>query len=185
MQAPLESTLAKVCQNKRLYLSLESTLMKKQGGGGVAVIVVNQSPETSRTASSSALCLHASVARIGSFVHFHFHFSIFPFFLHSALRLRASARITGLPSSVHSSKFRIPQVFCLPFLRKHPGWGGILPILETDSVPVLPRSPNFQCFDVQTFRRSDVQRSLRPLPSVVRFLRRTQSAPALSDRRSL
>src|SRR5260370_9699195 len=29
--------------------------------------------------------------------------------------------ILPLPSSVHSSKFRIPQVFCLPLLRKHPG----------------------------------------------------------------
>ena len=33
---PLESTLAKVYQNKQLYLSLESTLMKKQGEGGIA-----------------------------------------------------------------------------------------------------------------------------------------------------
>jgi hypothetical protein len=36
----------------------------------------------------------------------------------------------GLPSSVHTSKFRIPQVLCLPLLRKYPGCGGILPILE-------------------------------------------------------
>jgi hypothetical protein len=36
-----------------------------------------------------------------------------------------------LPFSVHSSKFRIPQVFYLPLLRKHRGCGGILPILES------------------------------------------------------
>jgi hypothetical protein len=34
-----------------------------------------------------------------------------------------------LPSSVHTSKFRIPQLLCLPLLRKQPGCGGILPIL--------------------------------------------------------
>jgi hypothetical protein len=37
---------------------------------------------------------------------------------------------TDLPSSVHSSKFRIPQVLYLPLLRKQPGCGGILPISE-------------------------------------------------------
>jgi hypothetical protein len=31
---PLESTLAKVYQNKQLYLPLESTLVKNPGGGG-------------------------------------------------------------------------------------------------------------------------------------------------------
>jgi len=47
----------------------------------------------------------------------------------------------NLPFSVHTSKFRIPQVLCLPLLcefcipvvlagRKHRGCGGILPILE-------------------------------------------------------
>jgi hypothetical protein len=36
----------------------------------------------------------------------------------------------NLPPSVHSSKFRIPQVLCLPLLRKHPGCGGFLPISE-------------------------------------------------------
>src|SRR5258708_9403762 len=36
----------------------------------------------------------------------------------------------SLPSSVHSSKFRIPQVLHLKLLRKLPGRGGILPILE-------------------------------------------------------
>ena len=41
--------------------------------------------------------------------------------------------ILTLPSSVHSSKFRIPQVLCLPLLRKHRGCGGILPILELTS----------------------------------------------------
>ena len=35
-----------------------------------------------------------------------------------------------LPSSVRSSKFRIPQVLCLPLLRKCRGCGGTLPILE-------------------------------------------------------
>src|SRR5258708_1176385 len=36
----------------------------------------------------------------------------------------------SLPSSVPSSKFRIPQVLHLQLLRKLPGCGGILPILE-------------------------------------------------------
>jgi len=36
---------------------------------------------------------------------------------------------TRLPFSVHTSKFRIPQVLCLPLLRKHRGCGGILPVL--------------------------------------------------------
>ena len=35
-----------------------------------------------------------------------------------------------LPFSVCSSKFRSPQVLCLPLLRKLPGCGGILPISE-------------------------------------------------------
>src|SRR5216684_6369533 len=34
----------------------------------------------------------------------------------------------NLPSSVRSSKLRIPQVHYLPLLRKHRGCGGILPI---------------------------------------------------------
>ncbi len=37
---------------------------------------------------------------------------------------------TYLPSSVHTSKFRIPQLLCLPLLRKLPACGGILPISE-------------------------------------------------------
>src|SRR5216684_8690135 len=36
----------------------------------------------------------------------------------------------SLPSSVHTSKFRIPQVLHLQLLRKLPGCGGIVPILE-------------------------------------------------------
>src|SRR5207245_5764917 len=40
---------------------------------------------------------------------------------------------TYLPSSVYSSKFRIPQPLCLPLLRKLPGVWGILPILELAS----------------------------------------------------
>src|SRR5260370_9797402 len=35
-----------------------------------------------------------------------------------------------LPYTLPTSKFRIPQPLCLPLLRKHPGCGGILPILE-------------------------------------------------------
>jgi hypothetical protein len=35
-----------------------------------------------------------------------------------------------LPSSVHSSKFRIPQPLCLPLLRKLPGCVPTIPILE-------------------------------------------------------
>jgi hypothetical protein len=34
-----------------------------------------------------------------------------------------------LQFSVHTSKFRIPQILCLPLLRKQRGCGGILPIL--------------------------------------------------------
>src|SRR6266481_177369 len=55
---------------------------------------------------------------------------------------RVSARkdrwIPSLPSSVPSSKFRIPQPLYLPLLRKHRGGGGILPILE----PLIPSFPS-------------------------------------------
>src|SRR6267154_1786449 len=44
----------------------------------------------------------------------------------------------NLPSSVHTSKFRIPQPLYLPLLRKHRGCGGILPILE----PLIPSFPS-------------------------------------------
>src|ERR1700686_915972 len=37
LHLPLESTLAKVYQNKQLQLSLESTLVKKRGRGGIIV----------------------------------------------------------------------------------------------------------------------------------------------------
>src|SRR5229473_2234656 len=55
----------------------------------------------------------------------------------------------NLPSSVHSSKFRIPQLLCLPLacpersrrIRKLPGCGGILPILE----PLLHCHPEPAC----------------------------------------
>jgi hypothetical protein len=63
--------------------------------------------------------------------------------------LQTMDRFHFLPSSVHSSKFRIPQVLYLPFLRKHGGCGGILPVLGHA--------------DVQTFRRADV--SLSPFLS--------------------
>jgi hypothetical protein len=36
----------------------------------------------------------------------------------------------SIPFSVHSSKFRIPQVLYLPLLRKHPGCTQTIPILE-------------------------------------------------------
>jgi hypothetical protein len=42
---------------------------------------------------------------------------------------RLLARQASLPFSVHTSKFRIPQVLHLQLLRKHRGWG-VLPILE-------------------------------------------------------
>jgi hypothetical protein len=61
--------------------------------------------------------------------------------------LRTMDQFHFLPSSVHSSKFRIPQVLYLPFLRKHGGCGGILPVLGHA--------------DVQTFRRADL--SLSPV----------------------
>src|SRR5258706_15125026 len=45
--------------------------------------------------------------------------------------LSTSRRLSPhLPSSVHSSKFRIPQTLYFPFLRKHWGCTGIFPILE-------------------------------------------------------
>jgi hypothetical protein len=55
-----------------------------------------------------------------------------------------------LPSSVHSSKFRISQVLYLPLLRKHRGCGGILPILEQfsrHSPPITRR-----CIQVLSFQ---------------------------------
>jgi hypothetical protein len=55
---------------------------------------------------------------------------IFPVYLESNPRL--ASLYLHLPSSVHSSKFRIPQVLYLPLLRKHRGCGGVLPILELD-----------------------------------------------------
>ena len=42
------------------------------------------------------------------------------------------------PSSVHSSKLRIPQVLYLPLLRKQRGCGGILSILELIPHPASP-----------------------------------------------
>src|SRR5882724_9672748 len=40
------------------------------------------------------------------------------------LRDSVSLWLPRLPSSVHTSKFRIPQILCLPLLRKYPGvWG--------------------------------------------------------------
>jgi hypothetical protein len=53
-----------------------------------------------------------------------------------------------LPFSGHSSNFRIPQVLCLParrggpLLRKLPGCGGILPILELASPPGVLSAPS-------------------------------------------
>src|SRR5713226_9105523 len=55
----------------------------------------------------------------------------------------------NLPFSVHTSKFRIPQLLCLPLacpersrrIRKLPGCGGILPILE----PLLHCHPEPAC----------------------------------------
>ena len=43
-----------------------------------------------------------------------------------------------LPSSVPSSKFRILHPLCLALLRKLPGCGGILPILELSRPPSFP-----------------------------------------------
>jgi hypothetical protein len=44
-----------------------------------------------------------------------------------------------LPSSVHSSKLRIPQVLYLPLLRKQRGCGGIFSILELTPHPASPK----------------------------------------------
>src|SRR5216684_2847243 len=41
--------------------------------------------------------------------------------------LNSPPALLCLPSSVHSSKFRIPQFLYLPLLRKHRGWGGFFP----------------------------------------------------------
>ncbi len=48
-----------------------------------------------------------------------------------------------LPSSVHSSKFRIPQVLCLPLLRKLPGCIPTIPILELATLPQRFDLPSF------------------------------------------
>src|SRR5882724_1494908 len=63
-------------------------------------------------------------------------------------RSERAPQFSDLPFSVYTSKFRIPQLLCLPLLcalcipdvsagRKQPGCGGILPILEP---PMFPRS---------------------------------------------
>ena len=54
-------------------------------------------------------------------------------------------RDSFLPSSVPSSKFRIPQLLCLPLLRKHPGCVPTIPEMEL-STQHLPRSLKFFLF---------------------------------------
>src|SRR6266852_9302898 len=57
----------------------------------------------------------------------------FPLWLTSCYKKVSARKVRwnpSLPFSVHTSKFRIPQLLCLPLLRKHRGRGGILPILE-------------------------------------------------------
>jgi hypothetical protein len=48
----------------------------------------------------------------------------------SPLRVSASLWLPRLPFSVHTSKFRIPQLLCLPFLRKLQGCTPKVPKLE-------------------------------------------------------
>jgi hypothetical protein len=45
-------------------------------------------------------------------------------------------RCASLPSSVHTSKFRSTQVFCLPLLRKHRGVGGFFPFWNSSHAVV-------------------------------------------------
>jgi hypothetical protein len=52
--------------------------------------------------------------------------------------------ILPLPFSVHSSKFRIPQVLYLPLLRKHPGCVPTIPILELISHRECSERSNLQ-----------------------------------------
>src|SRR5438445_12912537 len=54
--------------------------------------------------------------------------------------------VSRLPSSVPSSKFRILQVLCLRFLRKHRGCGGILPTLERHEPCCLRELPTLLKF---------------------------------------
>jgi hypothetical protein len=74
-----------------------------------------------------------------------------------------------LQSSVHTSKFRIPQVLCLPLLRKHRGCGGILPILEL-AIRLSEIRPDRR---FQTLRPSVVQRCSCP-PVTGRISRASQ-----------
>src|SRR5260370_23836934 len=73
--------------------------------------------------------------------------------------LREYSQTSTLPSSVHTSKFRIPQLLYLPLLRKHAGCGGILPILVRSArslrweLAFLPRTAD---------RRSRSGRNWRP-----------------------
>src|SRR5882762_914226 len=58
-----------------------------------------------------------------------------------------------LPSSVPSSKFRIPQLLCLPLLRKLPGCIPTIPKTERrgpESPPTLPTSPKRR-YDILPF----------------------------------
>src|SRR5260370_21723755 len=53
------------------------------------------------------------------------------FLLHRRLNISTLRTFRhALPSSVCSSKFRIPQLLCLPLLRKLPGCVPTIPILE-------------------------------------------------------
>jgi len=54
----------------------------------------------------------------------------------------------NLPSSVHTSKFRIPQPLYLPLLRKHRGCGGILPILERREAGAKARQDFADCLSI-------------------------------------
>src|SRR6266403_5024158 len=87
--------------------------------------------------------------------------------------------LTSLPPyflfSVHTSKFRIPQVLCLPLLRKHPGCMGILPILEL--VFNLFRTPYLPAFLAAVLRFQPAERFCRansycPVFSFVPFPRK-------------
>jgi hypothetical protein len=70
--------------------------------------------------------------------HAHFAYGrVYETFEHSNVETFRRA----LPSSASSSKFRIPQLLCLPLLRRLPACVGILPVLELFT---LPQGSNIQ-----------------------------------------
>ena len=105
--SPFRINTSKSVSKQTTLTPFRMNTYEKHGGGGGGIFRLRRNPTIDLPAPcrdfSASFPQHSNMQ---TFKHYNFRFS------------------------VHSSKFRIPQLLCLPLLRKHRGCTSTIPILE-------------------------------------------------------